>query len=210
MKEIRIVATQFYYECPCWLIEDRSIQLVKIKGNCTKEEVDALLYGILGYNDIDLSTNPKESLTALMENMREGEVIMSGGLLFQEDQHIIMPSCCCGLEQWKEIVSDIQAKRKPWLGHDPWGTCIYENDKTIVCSDDVNSYKTEEKEKIAANLVQITFTDSELDRFFHQIELDMQEFVFGPLRTRLLELVPEIATEFCAAWLFCFCEKNIF
>lgn len=203
MKEIKIVATEFYYECPEWLTEDRAIEIVKLTGLCTVVEVDTLLYGLLGFNDIPLSANPIESLTALMKEMKEDSLAMSGGLLFQEDDKIITPSCCCGLEQWKEIVNDIKAKQKPWLGHDPWGTCIYEEDKTIVCSDDISMLQGKNKEKIKAEkeIIKIIYTDKELDVLFHQIETDMQEFIQGPLKKRILELAPEIAEEFCYLWL---------
>lgn len=208
MKEIKIVATEFYYKCPCWLTEDVSIQLVKVTGLCTAAEVDTLLYGLLGFNDIPLSINPAESLIALMQEMKENNVAMSGGLLFQEDEKVITPSCCCGLEQWKEIVDDIKAKKRPWLGHDPWGTCIYEEDKTIVCSDDISILQEKNKDKVAASeeieIVKIIYTDKELEVLFHQIETDMQEFIQGPLKKRILELAPEIAEEFCDAWSFYF------
>lgn len=203
MKEIKIVATEFYYKCPRWLTKDKSIKLVKITGLCTTTEVDALLYGILGFNQISLSSKPIESLTVLMQDMKENNVAMSGGLLFQEDEKIIKPSCCCGLEQWKEIVNDIKAKQKPWLGHDPWGTCIYEEDKTIVCSDDIEMYQEISKYKqkrIEEEIVKIVYTNKELKILFHQIETDMQEFIQGSLRRRILELAPEIAEEFCNAW----------
>lgn len=203
MKEIKIVATEFYYECPDWLIEDRLIEIVKLTGLCTAAEVDVLLYGLLGFNYIPLSANPIESLTALMEEMKEDNVAMSGGLLFQEDDKIITPSCCCGLEQWKEIVNDIKAKQKPWLGHDPWGTCIYEDNKTIVCSDDIEMYQETSKYKqkrIEEEIVKIVYTNKELKILFHQMETDMQEFIQGPLKRRILELAPEIAEEFCNAW----------
>lgn len=137
-----------------------------------------------------------------MEEMKEDNVAMSGGLLFQEDDKIIKPSCCCGLEQWKEIVNDIKAKQKPWLGHDPLGTCIYEEDKTIVCSDDISMLQGKNKDKIKAEkeIIKIIYTDKELDVLFHQLETDMQEFIQGPLKKRILELAPEIVEEFCNVW----------
>lgn len=46
---------------------------------------------------------------------------MSGGLLFQGNEKVITPRCCCGLEEWKQIVNDIKAEQRTWLGHDPWG-----------------------------------------------------------------------------------------
>ena len=71
MKDIKIVATELYYECPNWLKEDRKIEIVKVAGSCTAVEVDTLLYGLLGFNNIPLSENPIESLTALMQEMEE-------------------------------------------------------------------------------------------------------------------------------------------
>ena len=200
MKDIKIVATGFYYTYPSWLIEDDTIQCVKLTGTCTSQEVDALLCGIAGYNDICLTDNPTSSLMSIIKELKKGEVIFSGGLLFQEADYIIMPSCCCGLETWNNIINDIKAKRKPWLGHDPLGTCIYENGRTIVCSDDISRHRPKGKNERKYPITKIVFTDEELEGLFWQVKLDMKEFISGPLKSRIVELAPELAEEFCLAW----------
>lgn len=201
MKDIKIYAHEFYYECPKWLQEDRSIQNVKITGDCSPLEVDALLYGMLGYNQIPLTDSPATTLIQLLKGLEAKEIVMSGGLIFQEDDRKIVPSCCCGLEQWKEIVEGIRNKRSPWMGHDPYPGCMYEGDMIIVCSDDIKyheeAYITVKEDEI----IRICYTNQEMDELLARLESDMKAFTVGPLANRISTLAPALEETFCRAWL---------
>ena len=39
--------------------------------------------------------------------------------MVSEGQGIISPSCCCGLEDWREWRDFLETEDSPWLGHDP-------------------------------------------------------------------------------------------
>lgn len=195
MKQIKLIASQAYYECPKWLYEDRTIDQIIISGECTEAEVDVLLYSIIGSSDIKLTDDPKKTLMDLCIELKKAETIIEGGLMFIEDGKVITPSCCAGLEQWKEVVQDINEKAEPWMGHDPFGTCIYEGDKIIVCSDDPTMSKVNEEE-----IVKIIFSEEEIRGLFDKLEKDMRAFAEGPLRKRINELAPSITEEFIKGW----------
>lgn len=208
MKDIKIYAMNFYYDCPNWLQNDL-IKDVKITGECTSSEVDALLYGIMGFNDISLADTPPASLMQIIKGLKAGEIALSGGLIFQEDEKVIPPSCCCGLEEWQEIVADIRKKEKPWMGHDPFATCVYETNKIIVCSDDLKMYNSSKPvTNSEKEIVRIVFTEEEIETYFKQLELDMENFTMGPLARRILELAPALQESFCSAWLEYFLLRN--
>jgi hypothetical protein len=42
-----------------------------------------------------------------------------GGLVAKHGKTEIFPSCCCGLESWREWVDMLKGNSSPWLGHDP-------------------------------------------------------------------------------------------
>ncbi len=46
-------------------------------------------------------------------------LIMSGGLVASDGKLEIYPSCCCGLEGWREWYWVLDKTGSPWLGHDP-------------------------------------------------------------------------------------------
>lgn len=202
MKDIKIYAHEFYYDCPVWLQEDRSIQSVKLTRDCSSVEVDALLYGLIGYNDIPIMDSPSTTILQLLKGLKAKEIIMSGGLLFQEDDKMIFPSCCCGLEEWKEIVDDIRNKKSPWMGHDPFPCCLYNDNTVIVCSDNMEFYKNSDYKRTTIDEpIQIIYTNAEMDSLLEQLEMDMKNFTTGPLARRIAELAPALEETFCKVWL---------
>jgi len=58
--------------------------------------------------------------TVLQAIMAEPTWILPGGLRVRDDSgRSIAPSCCCGLEDWREWLDFLDNGRSPFLGHDP-------------------------------------------------------------------------------------------
>lgn len=207
MKDIKVVAMKGYCDCPEWLNGDFSGEYIKLTGECTKNQVDAVLYSAMGYVGVELSDSPKETLLRYLTVLERGEAILWGGIMFSDDEKVILPSCCCGLEEWQEIMADICGRNKPWLGHDPFGTCIYDEKFITVCSDDPLMYETEEKKKNADSCIKIEFTYNEMNSLLNKAEKGVEEFISKPLKSRITELCPEIAVAFCNGWRKSFYKK---
>ena len=208
MKEIKLVITEPYFACPSWLEENRGINAVTLTGQCSLAEVDVALYCVLGYNSIPLTDTPEGSLGLLMAEMERQESVVSGGLMFRDENCVILPGCCCGLEGWRKVIEDIRQGIVPWLGHDPFRDCIFKDDFVTICSDSLEECTSEDREARLQELVRISFTRAELEAFFSKLEQDMTDFIYGPLKLRINQLVPEITERFLSAWDFCFgnCE----
>ena len=60
------------------------------------------------------------TLLAMERQVREeGWLIAPGGLRATDDEFKLLPSCCCGLEGWREWYNVKPGGGSPWLGHDP-------------------------------------------------------------------------------------------
>ncbi|MFJ9778733.1 hypothetical protein ACIRSS_04065 [Amycolatopsis sp. NPDC101161] len=66
------------------------------------------------------AAHPDDVVAALRAIVETDCLIASGGLLARETQTgvVIPPSCCCGLESWREWTA-VPDGGQPWLGHSP-------------------------------------------------------------------------------------------
>src|SRR5262249_8922686 len=62
-------------------------------------------------------------------------LIVPGGLMIRTEALEIAPSCCCGLESWREWYRVAPEGSSPWLGHSPmpWVEC--RDDCAVIWAD---------------------------------------------------------------------------
>lgn len=99
----------------------------------TFEHSDAiLLIAMLGsYNGCGDGT--LATVAARLETVED--CVLPGGLKIQTGQGTIWPSCCCGLESWREWFDVLTTEVSPWLGHDPTPHVEVEGDRVTVWED---------------------------------------------------------------------------
>ena len=108
---------------PCY--EGRSVgdaypDFHALNGNMSDAELMAFLRTACAYGDpkADVST-PAEAAAFLNSLSEQANRMIAGGLMARKGEFIIEPSCCCGLEGWREWYSLSDGIGSPWLGHDP-------------------------------------------------------------------------------------------
>jgi len=186
-KGIKIISNAIYIGAPGWLCISDNKEFILLDGNTTKQEVDLFLFGIFIYNSsICITDNSSESLQNLLDAFNSDEVVLSGGPLFYENDTRILPSCCCGLEQWHEVVTGICNKRNVWLGHDPFPVIEYGDNLTTIWSDDCLGIYGAAKPK--DNLNSIEFLVDGLDCCLDKLRGDIKAFVTIPFCNRLNEI----------------------
>ncbi|PJN54342.1 hypothetical protein PAEVO_10630 [Paenibacillus sp. GM2FR] len=163
-----------YYECPIWIENDVTRKEYTILDAESKEE-DVVLFLILlfGYNHINVKQSLEESFNELFNEER---VALSGGIGFFEDNKLILPSCCCGLEDWSEVSNSVKSRTSPWLGHDPNPGMIYDENHVKVWSDDPDR-STETQE----TLYFIEYEYEELLRSLDKTKEELTSFIREPL-----------------------------
>ncbi|MGG3471497.1 hypothetical protein ABES02_29035 [Neobacillus pocheonensis] len=167
-----------YYDCPSW-IDSKVIrkEYVTLSEESKDEDVVLFLILLFGYNNIEVKQSLEDSFNELFN---EDQVAISGGIAFFEDQNKkILPSCCCGLEDWNEVYHSVRSKSSPWLGHDPNPGIIYQGNYVRVWSDDPDSSK--ENKETKEKLYFIEYEYEELLKCLDKTKEDLINFNKGPL-----------------------------
>jgi hypothetical protein len=94
---------------------------------------------------------------------------LSGGLAASDGHLTIYPSCCCGLESWREWLTLLSNSGSPWLGHDPSPWVEARQDQFLVWADGGLGEKSDPTMVIA-------FTRFELSEALVRVQLDLQAF----------------------------------
>ena len=212
-----------------WLVCDSNVVDVDLNKYTTKNQVDMLLIGLIYFNKEKLAFDEQKPadkefiFNMLIQKMNKQELELRGGLHFQDEEKDMYTGCCCGLEMWGFIQSDLSCYASPWMGHDPdinlveRGNMCYIVDKELAAhkpirprglkSDRVNgvnpSYTLEEALTGACQV--IGYEKPLFDEILMRLPKDFEEFRMGPLRNRVAELMSEeVADEFVEAFEKCF------
>jgi hypothetical protein len=90
--------------------------LVRLAADADAAVVAEFFASLVSYNQIEPADSPAATFAAL----RQSDLVMAGGLRITDPQgRSIRPSCCCGLETWREWATLLATGESPWLGHDP-------------------------------------------------------------------------------------------
>ena len=177
MPYTKAVITDPYFDCPIWLENNNIIrrEYICLSSDCSNIDVELFLILLFGYNDIDSKYSFKKAFNELFN---KNEIAISGGIAFFEDENnYILPSCCCGLEDWKEVEMSINNKNSPWLGHDPTPGITYDKDHLIVWSDD--------PKETNHSILNIKYLYDEIFKCLKKTEIDLREFIQKPLHNWL-------------------------
>jgi hypothetical protein len=128
---IPVVETGYDGERFNWVpdADHRWVELTSATGAGVIARVVAML---AVYNRI-ADADTIEEVAAALEGAER--LILPGGLIASDGGVAILPSCCCGLESWRDWAEVAPGAASPWLGHDPepWVECG--PDRAIVWED---------------------------------------------------------------------------
>jgi hypothetical protein len=108
-----------------------------LSGAVTDDDIARAVASIASYSSKIGVRDTIEETTAAM--VKAKGFVVGGGLMFRDDDFCVEPSCCCGLEGWREWAAVKKGGQSPWMGHDPmpWIDCT--GDAAIVWTDDQKS-----------------------------------------------------------------------
>jgi len=180
---VSAVITYPYYTPPKWLNDVDYKEYVVLSESTSDEDTGLFLISLLGYNDIDMN----DKTTAFLELIQKETLVLGGGILFEgREGRKILPSCCAGLEQWRDVLNGVKSKDSPWMGHTPFPTIEYNDDKVLVWSD--NKLGIWGPDEVDENMYFIEYQYDELISELSKIECYLKGFAQGPL----LQLVTKI------------------
>jgi len=173
MSYTKAVITEPYYDKPEWIANEITREeFICLSSESNERDVELFLILLFGYNHINIEQSFLLSFNELLE--QEG-VVLSGGIAFFEDENkYILPSCCCGLEDFSGVIDTIINKQSPWMGHDPAPGITYINDQVHVWPDD--------PETIDSNVNKsIQYSYKDLIDSLENTRKELQGFIEGPL-----------------------------
>ncbi|TCO54269.1 hypothetical protein [Actinocrispum wychmicini] len=91
-------------------------RVLHVSANLSTQEVGTAMAALAAHHLDDA-----HAVTDVLDELVQAEcLIVSGGLLARDTRTgvTIPPSCCCGLEGWREWAGALDGG-KPWLGHSP-------------------------------------------------------------------------------------------
>jgi len=173
MPYTKAVIIDPYYEKPYW-IENEVIpkEFICLSSESSEHDVELFLILLIGYNHINVNQSFHLSFNELL---KEDEVVLSGGIaFFENDSKYILPSCCCGLEDFSNVIDSIANQQSPWLGHDPTPGITYTNDQANVWPDDPKANGSNVN-------YSIQYTYKELMQSLLKSRTDLLDFIEEPL-----------------------------
>ncbi|MDK8183274.1 hypothetical protein [Paenibacillus sp. UMB4589-SE434] len=148
---------------------------VILTAESSREDVELFLIHLFGYNQIDVTQSLEASCHDLFKE--DGVVIQGGVAFFNNESQFILPSCCCGLEDWYEVLDAVKNRTSSWLGHDPSPEITYHDNLVRVWSDNPELLSNSDE----ASLYYIEFEYEELLDCLELTRSDLEKFIKGPL-----------------------------
>ncbi len=119
-------------ECPWTIPQPEASSWIRLSGEITYEEIGLVCAQLVQYNCLDLSGEAKSVLKQVLD---AESLVLPGGLQVILGNQLITPSCCCGLETWREWQYFLKTGESPWLGHDPSPWVEQRDDTVRIWSD---------------------------------------------------------------------------
>lgn len=184
MPYTKAVITDPYYDKPKWITNEVTRkEYMCLSSESSSHDVELFLTHLFGYMNINVEHTLLISFNELFE---QDYIALSGGVAFFADEHnFILPSCCCGLEDYSNVIDSIINKQSPWMGHDPSPGLIYNNNQVYVWPDDPESSISREK--------FIEFSYEELKENLDKTSKEIKGFIDGPLYYWIAKENSEIA-----------------
>ncbi len=166
-----VVEAPYYKDeflCPWAVQKFKPFSMIRLWGEMTNPEIGLIFAQLAKYNGIEI-TNDKQ---AVLEQIIEAEnLILPGGIQTVSEDQVIPPSCCCGLETWREWRDFLKTGDSPWLGHDPSPWLESKDDVILIWSDGGMMP--------VKNAFHIDASQSDFEQALKLVEQDLQEFLFS-------------------------------
>jgi hypothetical protein len=110
---------------------DADAPWIRLDHAASDDDIVRVLGVLAACNDADGPT-PEASIARLRAR---DVLLLPGGLAAAIGDETIAPSCCCGLEQWRDWEDLLRGGESLWLGHDPTPTLERHGDRFVLWAD---------------------------------------------------------------------------
>jgi hypothetical protein len=148
--------------CPWPIADSKSFSFIRLSGKMTDREVGLVFAQLVNYNNLESGGDTN----SLLHRVIQAEtLVLPGGLQVRSTDKVINPSCCCGLEMWRDWLKFLKTGRSPWLGHDPSPYVEKVGGLIRIWSDE------------KAKAFHIDFEQSKFEAELSKVQQDLSEFL---------------------------------
>jgi hypothetical protein len=139
------------------------------------------------------------SVDEAIEVIRESDELGAyGGFQFTQQETVISPSCCSGLEYCHEWLTFLHTGASPWMGHEPFGWAEKVGNEVIIWSD---GSSTSPRQKlgpsIAAPISEFELALASAGRLLQDFLNSVPDWLSAVGRADAADIVPKILDRFC-------------
>jgi hypothetical protein len=156
------------FQCPWDVPQFKPFSWIRLSGEMTYQEIGLVFAQLIQYNHLDLSG---ESQVVLKRVLEAQGLILPGGIQVVFGNKSISPSCCCGLETWREWQDYLKTGQSPWLGHNPSPWIEKQGELVCIWSDGGMGEPLE-------NVFHIDVLHSVFQDRLRIVEKDLQAFLY--------------------------------
>jgi hypothetical protein len=161
-----VVECQTWPDDTVWAPPPSSDRWLTISADASDDIVGQILASVAACNDA-LAVTLKETLANL--ECCDG-LIASGGLRVKALDFDLLPSCCCGLEGWRDWYSVKPGGESPWLGHDPSPHVDCQDCVAVIWTDEAGTSSEALTTPYAELSVALATADAALTGFVDRLE----------------------------------------
>jgi hypothetical protein len=167
-----VVEAPFYetkFECPWPVSEFVSGSRIILSGDMKLDSIGIIVAQLAKYNSIELQKSAIEVLGNILDTGKQ--FVLPGGVcVIKDEEEIVIPGCCCGLESWRGWFSFLENQESPWMGHDPAPWIEINNNQIRIWAN--GGISGDQK----ADFVDVSM--EKYKRNFQSMEQDLQNFLF--------------------------------
>jgi len=105
------------HEVPDWASRsDIESPFICLSNTTTHDQITSFIAGLCEYNHLT-ALSAHDAISSIL--LADALIISGGVAVFAGEQEPLYPSCCCGLESWREWFDSLTTGASPWWGHDP-------------------------------------------------------------------------------------------
>ncbi|MBD2088937.1 hypothetical protein H6F67_03605 [Microcoleus sp. FACHB-1515] len=131
-------------------------------------EIGLVIAQLAQYNQIKLVDDKQAIINKIID---QKSLVLPGGIqVIREENKPISPSCCCGLETWREWIDFLSTGTTPWLGHDPSPWLERQGNSIRIWSDGGIAP--------VRKAFHVEVSRAAFEKALRQVERDLQAFLF--------------------------------
>ncbi len=163
---------------------------VRLHGHMTDLELGLVVAELARYRSVQTERSPTQMLERFVQRT---SLVVAGGLQARKGDLVIAPSCCCGLETWREWVALTSGENRLWMGHSPSPWVEQTAAGYRLWSDEFEQGSVRPPDVYA-----IDFSQAELRRAVTTVQIDLLDFL-AELNRWAGTLAPDVGPAFAQA-----------